>query len=190
MLNSQPRVSYTFQRLPFINTFLFTPLQSVLELEGFFSQVVFIMNAESFDAGDDSGFESSKNSSLHNSSSTNSSIYHCPVWSWKVDRLWRLQNKTHDIKDQGCDAVEDSDTNYYLESLKFGAELQANFLPSLQQKSVKVNAVKAASMDDINRSCKSVYKFDHHSRNSNYLWLESRATLQQRQQNVKSLYQN
>jgi len=109
----------------------------------------------------DSGFESS--SSKSSTLTTNSSL-HCPVWSWKVDRMWTLQQKLEKQKSNPNENVENDEsekTNYFMESLKFGADLQRNFLP------VTSKSLKSFKEDEI--ETKSLYMFDYNTKRSNYL---------------------
>ena len=112
----------------------------------------------------DSGFDSS--SSKSSTSTTNSSM-HCPVWTWKVDRMWDLQQKLEkqksmNDKDEGQGTMEH--TNYFMESLKFGADLQSNFLPQNSSSS----QMKEEKIKDCDDEKKSLYMFDYNTKNSNY----------------------
>ena len=83
--------------------------------------------------------------------------------------MWDLQQKLEkqksmNDKDEGQGTMEH--TNYFMESLKFGADLQSNFLPqnssSSQMKEEKIKDCK----DDEEK--KSLYMFDYNTKNSNY----------------------
>ena len=112
-------------------------------------------------------FESraSKKSTL----TTNSSIMHCPVWTWKVDRMWDLQQKlaqqqksTEDTV-KGQESTMKQNTNYFIESLKFGADLQRNFLQPQN-----TDGRKKIIVDNNEEDTKSFYMFDYNTKKSNY----------------------
>ena len=133
------------------------------------------MNRDSFD----SGLGSSQTSSLNSTSS-----YQCPVWSWKVDRIWNLQKKleievskqaNHDTQQSFDTTSSNGEVNFFLESLKFGADLQSNFLTIRPLRKVPTRARAVVTSDcveakkDIISNQGSIYKFDHGTRNSNYV---------------------
>ena len=114
----------------------------------------------------DSGFES--NSSKNSTLTSNSSL-HCPVWSWKVDRMWTLQQKLEkqkSVANEEHNENEGENTDYFMESLKFGANLQSNFLPSSMPKPPKV---KTNPRNENDIETKSLYMFDYDTKKSNYL---------------------
>ncbi len=133
------------------------------------------MNRDSFD----SGLGSSQTSSLNSTSS-----YQCPVWSWKVDRIWNLQKKleievskqaNHDTQQSFDTTSSNGEVNFFLESLKFGADLQSNFLTIRPLRKVPTRARAVVTSDcveakkDIISNQGSIYKFDHGTRNSSYV---------------------
>ena len=108
-------------------------------------------------------------SSMKSTLTTNSSIMHCPVWTWKVDRMWDLQQKlaqqqksTEDTV-KGQESTMKQNTNYFIESLKFGADLQRNFLQPQN-----TDGRKKIIVDNNEEDTKSFYMFDYNTKKSNY----------------------
>lgn len=120
------------------------------------------MNGQSFDSGFSSCSSSSSNS------------YNCPVWSWKIDRIWSLQQKMQSQQSeewQNWASNKSTETNFYLESLKYGADLQSSFLPEK----------KKLDLQNGNQ---------YNTRKSNYIWLDSKTTIKRRQNKTESMYQS
>ena len=83
-------------------------------------------------------------SSMKSTLSTNSSNMHCPIWTWKVDRLWDLQQKLaqQQKSTEYNESQESANINYFMESLKFGADLQRNFFAAKKNKKREENCRK------------------------------------------------
>ena len=99
--------------------------------------------------------------SLMKSTLTTNSNMHCPIWTWKVDRLWDLQQKLaqQQKSTEYNESQESTNINYFMESLKFGADLQRNFyLPKREKKVVK----------NTEEDTKSFYMYDYNTKKSKY----------------------
>ena len=103
-------------------------------------------------------------SSMKSTLSTNSSNMHCPIWTWKVDRLWDLQQKLaqQQKSTEYNESQESANINYFMESLKFGADLQRNFLlPKRTKREKKI-------VENTEEDTKSFYMYDYNTKKSKY----------------------
>ena len=102
-------------------------------------------------------------SSMKSTLSTNSNM-HCPIWTWKVDRLWDLQQKLaqQQKSTEYNESQESTNINYFMESLKFGADLQRNFyLPKSTEREKII-------VENTEEDTKSFYMYDYNTKKSKY----------------------
>ena len=82
---------------------------------------------------------------------------------WDLQQKLAQQQKSTEDTVKGQESTMKQNTNYFMESLKFGADLQRNFL--LPQ---NTDGRKKIIVDNNEEDTKSFYMFDYNTKNSNY----------------------